>query len=163
MILVITGMDPFQFDRVVKAIDELAGSGKLGAEEVLIQLGACTYVPRHCKHQKAFSFPEISQKIRESSVVLTHAGAGSTLNCIHNGKHPVIIPRLKEHDEVIDNHQIPFAERLDRFGLATMVLEMNELFPAIEKARGRSGGEADRSNVGGLVGHLEGVWRSIAR
>jgi UDP-N-acetylglucosamine transferase subunit ALG13 len=160
MILVITGMDPFQFDRVVKAIDELVAEGKI-QEEVLIQLGACTYIPKHCSHQKAFSFAEISEKIRESNVVLTHAGAGSTLNCIHNGKHPVMIPRLPQFNEVVDGHQIPFAERLSRFGLATHVIDMKDLLPAIESARTKNR-VADRSAAQGLVGFLNGYWNGLS-
>lgn len=160
MILVITGMDPFQFDRVVKAIDELVAAGHI-KEEVLIQLGACTYIPKHCTHKEAFSFSEISQKIRESNVVLTHAGAGSTLNCIHNGKHPVLIPRLPEFNEVVDGHQIPFAERLSKFGLATHVLDMKDLLPAIESARTKNKA-ADRSVTNGLVGFLNGYWRGMS-
>ena len=159
MITVITGMDPFQFDRVVQAIDELAGAGKIG-EEVFIQLGAGNYVPRHCTHEKFLSFAGISEKIRQSSVVITHAGAGSTLNCIHNGKHPVMIPRLAKFGEVVDDHQVPFAERLDRFGYATLVLDMKDLHAAIEKARGKTQ-TADRSVVNGLVSHLQGFWGSL--
>lgn len=159
MITVITGMDPFQFDRVVQAIDELVGEKKI-AEEVFVQVGAGTYLPKHCTFEKFLSFAAISEKIRASSVVITHAGAGSTLNCIHNGKHPVMIPRLARYDEVVDDHQVPFAERLDRFGFATLVLEMTDLHAAIEKARNKTQ-TADRSVVNGLVSHLNQFWQSI--
>jgi UDP-N-acetylglucosamine transferase subunit ALG13 len=159
MILVITDMDPFQFDRVVKPIDELAGSGALG-EEVFIQLGSCTYVPKHCKYERFLSFAAICEKIGEASVVITHAGAGSTLNCIHNGKHPVIVPRLARHQEVVDDHQIPFAERLDAAGAATMVIDLSKLVDAIAIARQKSG-TAKGSKAPGITRHLESIWQSL--
>jgi UDP-N-acetylglucosamine transferase subunit ALG13 len=159
VILVITGMDPFQFDRVVRPIDEWAGDGKLH-DEVFIQLGSSRYVPKYSKFEKFLSFAAICEKIEQADVVITHAGAGSTLNCIHHGKHPIIVPRLVEHGEVIDNHQIPFAEHLDHAGVATMVMDPAKLLPAIESVREKRN-VAQGSRAMGITRALDDIWRRL--
>ena len=55
MILAIMGMEVHPFDRLARAIDALAASGTVG-EEFLIQLGACTYEPKHARFERYLSF-----------------------------------------------------------------------------------------------------------
>ena len=107
---------------------------------------------------------KIYENIRKASVVITHAGAGSTLVCIQQGKHPVLVPRLPKFGEIVDEHQIPFADKFGGLGLATTLHEMGELPAAIAAARGRSGaGGGTPGNARELVGWLEGFWQDIAR
>jgi len=51
MIFVTVGTHEQPFDRLLKYMDELAGSGALG-EEVVMQTGYTDFQPRHCRWQK---------------------------------------------------------------------------------------------------------------
>lgn len=163
MIFVILGMDVYPFDRLAQAVDELERDKACG-EDFFLQLGASKYEPKHARFERFLPFGDVVENIRKASVVITHAGAGSTLVCIQQGKHPVLVPRLPKYGEIVDEHQIPFAEKFGGLGLATTVREMSELPAAIAAARGRSGGgKAASGNARELVSWLEGFWQDIAR
>lgn len=127
MIFVIMGMEVHPFDRLAKAVDELARDKALGGEEFFIQLGACTYQPQHARFTKFLSFGEVCENIQRSSAVITHAGAGSTLVCIQQGKFPIMVPRRSTWGEHVDEHQVPFAQKLAEGGLARVVDDMADL------------------------------------
>jgi len=160
VILVITGTERFQFTRLVDAVDALAGSGVVG-EEFLVQLGATPREPRHAAFERFLPFGRVLDEVRRASVVVTHAGAGTALVCIQQGRHPVLVPRLARHGEVIDDHQVPFAERLAGAGLATVVHDVARLAEAIAGARLRSAPAAAVGQAGELTTWLEGFWRSL--
>lgn len=160
MIFVIMGMEIHPFDRLAKAVDDLARTNAVG-EEMFLQLGSCTYVPQHARSQKFLSFGEVCENVQKASVVITHAGAGSTLVCLQNGKHPIMVPRRSRWGEHVDEHQVPFAEKFGQSGLATVVDDVSDLARAIETVRKKS---PQASTIGGateLTSWLEGFWRSL--
>jgi UDP-N-acetylglucosamine transferase subunit ALG13 len=160
MIFVIMGMEVHPFDRLAQAVDELARSGELG-EEFFIQLGSCTYEPKHCQFQRYLSFGEVCEKVAASSCAITHAGVGSTLVCVQQGKHPIMVPRLSRYKEHVDEHQVPFAEKLRAANLATVVTDMSELGGAIRSVRGRTAPEDALGAARELVGWLEQFWQGL--
>jgi len=161
MILVIMGMEVHPFDRLARAIDELAAGGVF-KEGFFIQLGACTYEPQHAHWDRYLSFGDLCDKIGASSAVITHAGAGSTLTCIQQGKFPVMVPRRAKDGEHVDDHQFPFAEKMCDIGYATAVREMSELPAAIRYVQGRTAVANALSNSSELTDWLEGFWTNLA-
>lgn len=160
MIFVIMGMEVHPFDRLARGVDAYAASGAAG-EELYVQLGACTYQPTHCRTERYLGFGQVCEAIRAASVVITHAGAGSTLVCIQQGKHPIMVPRRARLGEHVDEHQVPFAGKLRAAGLATVVSEMDELASAIAAVRGRTAPENALGAARELVGWLEGYWSTL--
>ena len=142
-------------------MDELAGSGTLG-EDAFIQLGSCNYQPKHARFEKYLSFGDVCANIQKSSTVITHAGAGSTLVCLQQRKHPIMVPRRAQHKEHVDEHQVPFARKLKQAGLATVVMEMDELTAAIASVKGRVAPEDALGAARELVGWLNGYWQSLS-
>jgi UDP-N-acetylglucosamine transferase subunit ALG13 len=160
MILVIMGMEVHPFDRLARAVDELAARDAL-SEEFFVQLGSCRYEPKTARFERYLSFGALCEKIVESSVVITHAGAGATLTCIQQGKSPIMVPRRAQHGEHVDDHQLPFTEKMQNIGLASVVHEMSELEPAIVAARGRTVKQATLGSSTELVDWLEGFWSQL--
>lgn len=60
----------------------------------------------------------LSSEIRNADIVIAHAGTGSALVALDNGKVPILIPRSADRDEHIDNHQHQLARYLSESGLA---------------------------------------------
>lgn len=162
MIFVMMGTEIHPFDRLARAIDDLQRSDVLG-EEFFVQLGSCTYEPRSSRFARFLSFGEICENIQRAGAVVTHAGAGSTLVCIQQGKHPVMVPRRARWGEHVDEHQVPFTERLAGSGLATAVYEMDQLPAAIELARSRTTLTSAGARAAELTRWLDGYWQSIER
>ncbi len=132
MILVLTGTHNQGFDRLIKAIDKLAESFE---ENFLIQTGNSKIKPKNCKWKKFFFPQEMEKKIKESSLVITHGGAGSIINSLKNRKPIVIVPREKKFKEHVNNHQIDLAKALEKENKAVMEKTVKNLGNAIKKAR----------------------------
>ncbi len=155
MMLLITGTEIHTFDRLIEAVDRLASANSL-PEPMFIQLGHTRYEPKHCEYQRFISFGDMCKRIESSSLVISHAGAGSTLLCLQCGKRPIIVPRQKRYKEHIDNHQILFAERLHAFGLVRTVVEMEDLGKAIAEERTRSAADKKEWRPTELIAYLDG-------
>jgi UDP-N-acetylglucosamine transferase subunit ALG13 len=68
--------------------------------------------------------------------VVTHAGVGSILLARACGKLPIVMPRMSEHGEAVDNHQVTFARRLEELDMLVVVEAQAELERAIAEASG---------------------------
>jgi UDP-N-acetylglucosamine transferase subunit ALG13 len=143
-------------------VDQLQASGQLG-EDFLIQLGSCTYEPKHTRFERYLSFGKLCERVQESSVVITHAGAGSTLTCIQQGKHPIMVPRRARDGEHVDEHQLPFTRKMCETGLATAIYEMSELPKIISDTRGRISSSDALGGSEELVGWLNSFWTAGCR
>lgn len=160
MILVIMGMEVHPFDRLARAVDELAETRAVD-DDFFMQLGTCKYEPRFVRFERFLSFGDIRDEIRRASVVVTHAGAGSALLCIDQGKHPVVVPRRPEYGEQVDEHQLPFADKLRVARLATVVQEMNELPAAIAAARSLAAPRHALGRASELTDWLDAYWHGL--
>lgn len=133
MITVITGTEKFSFHRMIAQIESIAKSAER-ADEFFLQIGSSSYEPSACHWERFVQFPEMVQRIHDSQVVVTHAGAGSTLLCLQQGKRPIVMPRRKKFDEHVDDHQVLFAQKLAERGLVRIVMEEDDLAAAVLEA-----------------------------
>jgi len=131
LILVLVGTNPYSFDRLVSAIDQYALQA---GEEVFIQLGHTSYVPRHAKHECFLEKEEISRKILEAELVVTQGGFGSIADCLRAKKRVVAVPRKPELNESPDCQE-ELVRELERLGLVTGVYDIDNLHDAIIFAR----------------------------
>lgn len=126
MIFVVVGTDRFPFDRLVREVDLLKYRGILKGT-VYIQLGASTYRPENCAWADYLSFNDMITRIKSSDFVITHAGAGTTLLCLHLGKRPLLVTRRKAFGESVDDHQIQFAKKMVELDWADATYNVHEL------------------------------------
>jgi UDP-N-acetylglucosamine--N-acetylmuramyl-(pentapeptide) pyrophosphoryl-undecaprenol N-acetylglucosamine transferase len=88
--------------------------------EVVWQLGHTPAVPgmRASRIEEFITHDELTELMAEAHVVVCHAGVGSALQAMSVGRSPILVPRLIEHGEHVDDHQEQIAKRLGRLGLA---------------------------------------------
>jgi UDP-N-acetylglucosamine transferase subunit ALG13 len=122
MIFVTVGTNEAPFDRLVQAVDRLPAD-----EEVVAQCGASSHRPARAARIDYLPFEELVELVRRARVVITHAGAGSIMVVLANGKFPLVVPRLRRYGEAVDDHQLTFARRLAERGLVTLVEEPADL------------------------------------
>ena len=111
MIFVTVGTHEQQFNRLVEYIDKLKENGII-QEEIIIQTGFSTYEPKFCKWQKLFPYQEMVKNVAKARVVITHGGPSSFIMPLQIGKIPVVVPRLYEYDEHVNNHQLDFSREV---------------------------------------------------
>jgi UDP-N-acetylglucosamine--N-acetylmuramyl-(pentapeptide) pyrophosphoryl-undecaprenol N-acetylglucosamine transferase len=94
---------------------------------------------------------ELLEAMRAADLVIAHAGCGSALTALEAGHRPLLVPRLAEHDEHIDDHQLQIAHELHTRGLAVNVA-VEDLSPAFLEQVGRGRVEQELGPVLALRG-----------
>jgi len=113
MIFVTVGTHEQPFDRLVRCIDELKSSGAI-REEVFVQTGYSTYAPRHCPWSKMLPYSEMTEKVSQARIVITHGGPSSFVMPLQIGKTPIVVPRQARFGEHVNDHQLEFAREVAR-------------------------------------------------
>lgn len=126
MIFVTVGTYEVPFDRLLQALDRLETT-----EPLVVQRGPSAICPEGASCTRYLPFEEILDCLRQARVVITHAGVGSVMASLMVGKRPIVVPRRRRFGETVDDHQIAFARRLARTGLATVVEDPSDLREAI--------------------------------
>ena len=126
MIFVTVGTNEARFDRLLNAVAALETD-----EEIVVQKGASHVRPPNAEVYDFLPFDRIVELIRRARVVVTHAGVGSIIVALSNGKRPVAVPRLKAYGEAVDDHQVAFGRRFADAGLLTFVESLAELEQAV--------------------------------
>ena len=138
MIFVTVGNATQSFDRLLNAIDELAGKSAFEGEHVLIQSGnSPKFVARHCEARPFISMDEFSDLMEQASLIICHGGCGTQLHAIRLGRIPVVMPRLEKYGEHLNDHQMQLVQALaaerkivaayDVDGLAQAIIQAREL------------------------------------
>ena len=87
MIFVTVGTHEQQFDRLIKYIDELKRTRKI-KEDVLMQIGYCTYIPKYCKYKKFIPYTQMLEYTKQARIVITHGGPSSFIMPLQFRKIP---------------------------------------------------------------------------
>ncbi|MHA5206581.1 glycosyltransferase [Oenococcus oeni] len=111
MIFVTVGTHEQPFDRLLKEIDKLIEE-KVITEKVIIQTGFSKYVPKNANWRNFMSYDQMNQMIIGSHIVISHGGPASFLNVMSQGKTPIVVPRLSEFHEHVNDHQLIFVQQL---------------------------------------------------
>lgn len=112
------------FDRLIRALDQWAGST---TERVVIQTGNSRYEPQQAEWFRFASPDRIESLFRDARVVVTHAGSGSLIKALECGRSVLAVPRLASLSEHFDDHQIELCEALERGGSIRTVSVISDL------------------------------------
>lgn len=102
----------FPFDRMIRAMDAWAaaesgaGAGAGEGEEILAQIGAGAYEPRHMAWVRTLDRPAYADAIRRARLVVAHAGVGSIVTAGELGRPIVVLPRRAHLGEHTSDHQV---------------------------------------------------------
>lgn len=105
MIFVTLGSQKFQFNRLLKAVDELAGNGVIG-EKVFAQSGYSNYRPENYEYKPFLDREAFLEMEKKSDIIITHGGTGAIIGAVKRGKKVIAVPRLAKYGEHVDDHQI---------------------------------------------------------
>lgn len=158
MIFVVLGSQKFPFDRLVKAADELAAAGK----EVFIQRGASGYVPQHCLSEAFMDTERFEAAMREADVVITHGGTGAIIKAVKMGKKVIVVPRLAQYGEHVDDHQ---KEIVSMFAGLELALPCNDLaqLPQLVAQVQEMTFRSYRSNTQTIIDDIDGYIQQIVK
>lgn len=105
MIFVSLGSQKFQFNRLLRCLDELIEQGFI-TDTVFAQIGASDYEPKHFEYVRFLERDGFRQRLESCSLLITHGGTGTIITAVKLGKKVIAVPRLAKYGEHVDDHQI---------------------------------------------------------
>lgn len=145
MIFVTVGSQKFQFNRLLKKIDELI-ENKVINEEVFAQIGVSNYKPQNYKYKEFVTQDEFNKYLDEARLIITHAGTGVIVNAIKKGKKVIGIPRLSKFGEHVDDHQIQLLNEFANMNLIETCIDEKELKEKIQQIDNKELKKYDSNN-----------------
>lgn len=134
MIFVTVGTHEQGFDRLVKEVDRLKKE-QLIEDKVFIQKGYTAFTPQCCDYCDFLSHDSMTQYMLEADMVICHGGPATFMQALALGKKTIIVPRLKQFQEHVNNHQLDFLQHISREQIGvTIVTDIIELRQKISEA-----------------------------
>jgi UDP-N-acetylglucosamine transferase subunit ALG13 len=127
VIFVTVGTNEARFDRLLRAVTEISPE-----EDLFIQHGHSAAIgPPHSRLVDFLAFEEMGAQMRAARAVVTHAGVGTIMVALANGKRPIVLPRRGSLGEAVDDHQLQVGRRFGEAGLVTYLESESELATAL--------------------------------
>ena len=121
-IFITLGSQKFQFNRLLKAVDELCEKGTVDAEDVFAQIGYSDYLPKNFSYKKFLDRDEFSNEMEKANIVITHGGTGAIIGAVKKGKKVIAVPRRAKYGEHVDDHQLQLIKQFDDLNLICSIL-----------------------------------------
>lgn len=134
MIFVTLGSQKFQFNRLLKELDNLVEEKKIN-DDIFAQIGYSDYKPQHFKYKEFVDRDEFKDVMDKSDVVISHGGTGAIITAVKKDKKVIAIPRLAKYGEHVDDHQMQLVDEFKDLNLIYPVYDEKELGKAIEEIR----------------------------
>lgn len=112
------------FDRFVRMLDELCEGME---EEVIVQTIGEGYKARNIKMVGFLPPDEFNDYFSRARLIISHAGMGTILSSMRQGKPIIIVPRLASWHEHRNDHQMATAMRLDELGYVNVAYDKKQL------------------------------------
>ena len=115
-----------KFTRLVKHIDLTAPEVK---DKIIIQKGSTNYDPKNCE---SFQWsPSLDNYMNKARLIISHGG----LSCLEGlkkfNKPTIIVPRQYKYKEHINDHQVEFAEEIEKRYGVKIIYNISDLTPEL--------------------------------
>lgn len=126
MIFVTVGSQKFQFNRLLKKIDDLIKEGII-TDTVFAQTGASDYIPKNYSFEPFLDRETFARKISECDTVITHGGTGVIIGAVKKGKKVLAVPRYAKYGEHVDDHQLQLLNQFDDLGIIIACYDLDKM------------------------------------
>lgn len=133
MIFITLGSQKFQFNRLLKKMDELIDQGVV-QDKVFAQIGASDYIPKNYEYKDYLDRDEFARMTEQCDVFVTHGGTGAIVGALKNEKKVIAVPRLAKYGEHVDDHQVQLLKQFGNMEMIVACADVNELEEALYKA-----------------------------
>lgn len=126
MIFITLGSQKFQFNRLLKAVDNLIENGRI-TDVVFAQIGYSDYKPVRYRYKSFIDRDEFDIEMEKGDIIITHGGTGAIIGAVKKGKKVIAVPRLAKYGEHVDDHQLQIVEQFCHLNLISGCLNLDEL------------------------------------
>lgn len=129
-ILVMVGTQDKEFTRLTQKIENIVNK----KDNVIVQSGHTNYESNKVDVRDFIKKEELTKLMKESDLIITHAGVGSILECLKLKKKVIVVPRLKEFKEHTNDHQLEITKSFTELGYVLPVYDIKDLKNVIKQA-----------------------------
>lgn len=126
MIFITLGSQKFQFNRLLKAVDDLV-QRKIIKEDVFAQIGYSDYQPQNYSYKKFLDCDEFARMEEKSEIVITHGGTGAIIGAVKKDKKVIAVPRLAKFGEHVDDHQLQLLDEFEKMQIIVACYDTDKL------------------------------------
>lgn len=134
MILVLLGTQDKPFTRLLDTIQKQIDKGNI-KEKVIVQAGCTKYKSKDMKIFDLIPRDELLKLEDKASLIITHGGVGTILECLQKGKKIIAAPRLKKHGEHVNDHQLEIVNSFADMNYILPLKDFNKLDKLIDKTK----------------------------
>jgi UDP-N-acetylglucosamine transferase subunit ALG13 len=120
------------FDRLIQAVD--AWAKRRGRPDVFAQIASSLIRPEFIEFTQFVEPAEFNRIMRETKLIVAHAGMGSIISALELGKPIVVMPRRADFRETRNDHQVATAERFGAQGRVIVADDENDLPAKLDHA-----------------------------
>ena len=132
MIFITLGSQKFQFNRLLKAVDEQVAEGKI-TDEIFAQIGASDYKPQNYQYKDFLNRDEFAKWQGKADIEITHGGTGAIIGAVKKGKKVIAVPRLKQYGEHVDDHQLQLIAQFRELDLICECQDCDDIWKIIKE------------------------------
>jgi UDP-N-acetylglucosamine transferase subunit ALG13 len=132
-VFVTVGTDHHPFDRLVRWVDAWLENGDGRQVRCLVQHGTSAS-PSHAERSDYLTYDAMCAAIDAADVVVCHGGPGTIMLAAHTGKVPIVVPRLRQLGEHVDDHQLFFTRRVANEGTIALAEDEGRFRALLERA-----------------------------
>lgn len=130
-VVVSVGTDHHPFDRLIGWLDRWARAHP--DVSVLVQRGTAAK-PANLASVEMVPYDELVSAMATAEVVVVQAGPATIMDARSVGRSPIVVPRLPEHGEIVDGHQLTFARWMAERGLVSLAEDEESLVRQLDEA-----------------------------
>ena len=119
MIFVTLGTQKFQFNRLLRMMDDLIENKKIH-ERVFSQIGNSDYLPQYYEYCNFLSNNDYEEYIKNCDILVSHSGVGTIMTGLKYRRKIIVVPRLSKYGEHIDDHQTQIAQSFSKLNYVLM-------------------------------------------
>lgn len=134
MIFLAVGTQKFQFNRLLKAVDDCVSNGII-TDDIFAQIGESDYVPQNYAFERFLSKDVFDEKIKQCDLVITHGGVATIMQALQAEKPVIVVPRMARYGEHVDDHQVEITKTFAKAEYVVPCYDSNELVDAVKQAR----------------------------
>jgi UDP-N-acetylglucosamine transferase subunit ALG13 len=132
-IVVIVGTDHHPFDRLIGWINDWLGRHPEHAPEFFVQSGAASVLPA-CPGSRFLPVGRLGTLLDTADVIVCHGGPASIADAWTRGHLPIVVPRIPQLGEHVDDHQVDFCRKVAELGRVRLAQTLTDFTGLLDEA-----------------------------
>ncbi len=114
-IVVTVGTDHHPFDRLINWTNDWLSQHPRQVADFFVQAGAASVWPT-CPGSEFLEVSQLDALLDSAEIIICHGGPGCIADAWARGQVPIVVPRVPELGEIVDEHQVDFCRKLAELG-----------------------------------------------